>query len=134
MLVLKRLSDAQKAGNRIYAVIRGIGTSSDGSTSAIYAPDANGQAKALNDAYDQAGIEPASVGLLEAHGTGTRVGDKVEFTALKACLEHPGRLLRTASSNPFPRNALPTTIHRLKVLHLMALCIRTLPMRSPSVR
>ncbi len=85
MLVLKRLSDAQKAGDRIYAVIRGVGTSSDGRTSAIYAPDAKGQLKALNDAYQQAGIDPASVGLLEAHGTGTRVGDKVEFTALKAC-------------------------------------------------
>ncbi len=85
MLVLKRLSDAEKAGDRIYAVIKGVGTSSDGKTSAIYAPDAAGQLKALTDAYDQAGIVPASVGLVEAHGTGTRVGDKVEFTALKTC-------------------------------------------------
>jgi acyl transferase domain-containing protein len=85
MLVLKRRSDAEKAGDRIYAVIKGVGTSSDGRTSAIYAPDAAGQLKALNDAYDQAGIDPASVGLVEAHGTGTRVGDKVEFTALKTC-------------------------------------------------
>jgi len=85
MLVLKRLADAKKADDRIYAVIKGVGTSSDGKTSAIYAPDANGQRKALNDAYDQAGFDPVSVGLVEAHGTGTRVGDKVEFTALKTC-------------------------------------------------
>ena len=85
MLVLKRLADAQKNKDRIYAVIKGVGTASDGKTSAIYAPDAKGQRRALQDAYDQAGIDPASVGLIEAHGTGTRVGDKVEFDALTAC-------------------------------------------------
>jgi acyl transferase domain-containing protein/3-hydroxymyristoyl/3-hydroxydecanoyl-(acyl carrier protein) dehydratase/NAD(P)-dependent dehydrogenase (short-subunit alcohol dehydrogenase family)/acyl carrier protein len=85
MLVLKRLEDAQKDNDRIYAVIKGIGTSSDGKTSAIYAPEAEGQRKALQDAYHQANIDPTSIGLVEAHGTGTRVGDKVEFTALKSC-------------------------------------------------
>ncbi len=85
MLVLKRLADAQKNKDRIYAVIKGMGTSSDGKTSAIYAPDAKGQHKALQDAYSQAGIDPASVAMIEAHGTGTRVGDKVEFDALTSC-------------------------------------------------
>ncbi len=85
MLVLKRLEDAKRDKDRIYAVIKGIGTSSDGRTSAVYAPDAKGQLKALNEAYEEAGIDPASVQLIEAHGTGTRVGDKVEFTALKEC-------------------------------------------------
>ncbi len=84
MLVLKRLSDAERDKDRIYAVIRGIGTSSDGKTSAVYAPEAKGQIRALEDAYDRAGVSPSSVELIEAHGTGTRVGDKVEFTALKA--------------------------------------------------
>ncbi|MEE4364221.1 MAG: SDR family NAD(P)-dependent oxidoreductase [Desulfotignum sp.] len=85
MLVLKRLADAQKDKDRIYAVIKGMGTSSDGKTSAIYAPDAKGQQKALQDAYGRAGIDPASVAMIEAHGTGTRVGDKVEFSALSSC-------------------------------------------------
>jgi len=85
MLVLKRLADAQKNKDRIYAVIKGVGTASDGKTSAIYAPDAKGQRRALQDAYHQAGIDPASVGMIEAHGTGTRVGDKVEFDALTSC-------------------------------------------------
>ncbi len=85
MLVLKRLADAQKDKDRIYAVIKGMGTSSDGKTSAIYAPDAKGQHKALQDAYGRAGIDPASVAMIEAHGTGTRVGDKVEFSALSSC-------------------------------------------------
>ncbi len=87
MLVLKRLDDAQKDNDRIYAVIKGIGTSSDGRTSAIYAPDSKGQIKALNEAYKEANIPPSTVGLIEAHGTGTRVGDKVEFSALKKCFD-----------------------------------------------
>ena len=87
MLVLKRLEDAQRDKDRIYAVIKGIGTASDGRTSAVYAPESKGQIMALADAYERAGIDPASVGLIEAHGTGTRVGDKVEFTALKQCFD-----------------------------------------------
>lgn len=89
MLVLKRLEDAQKDNDRIYAVIKGIGTSSDGRTSAVYAPDSKGQLKALKEAYREAGFDPSTVELVEAHGTGTRVGDKVEFEALKKCFEHP---------------------------------------------
>jgi len=82
MLVLKRLPDAERDGNRIYAVIKGIGSSSDGRSQSIYAPRIEGQVKALETAYTAAGIDPATVGLVEAHGTGTRVGDKVEFQAL----------------------------------------------------
>ena len=89
MLVLKRLDDAQKDNDRIYAVIKGIGTSSDGRTSAIYAPDSKGQVKALNEAYREANITPSTIGLIEAHGTGTRVGDRVEFSALKKCFDGP---------------------------------------------
>ncbi|RLC13957.1 MAG: polyketide-type polyunsaturated fatty acid synthase PfaA, partial [Deltaproteobacteria bacterium] len=87
MLVLKRLKDAENDNDRIYAVIKGIGTSSDGRTSAVYAPEAKGQIKALNEAYSEAGITPSSIELVEAHGTGTRVGDKVEFSALKSCFD-----------------------------------------------
>ncbi len=83
MLVLKRLEDAQRDNDRIYAVLKSMGTSSDGRTSGIYAPHAPGQLRALSTAYREAGISPATVELIEAHGTGTRVGDKVELTALK---------------------------------------------------
>ncbi|MEJ2656993.1 MAG: SDR family oxidoreductase [Desulfobacterales bacterium] len=82
LFVLKRLEDAQKEGRRIYAVIKGVGSSSDGKSQSIYAPRAGGQAKALQTAYDNAGIDPSTVELIEAHGTGTRVGDEVEFQAL----------------------------------------------------
>ncbi|MEW6277298.1 MAG: beta-ketoacyl synthase N-terminal-like domain-containing protein, partial [Candidatus Eremiobacterota bacterium] len=83
MVVLKRLEDAERDGDRIYAVIRGVGTSSDGNAQAIYAPYAPGQARCLRDAYRVAGIQPSTVELVEAHGTGTRVGDAVEFEALR---------------------------------------------------
>ncbi len=99
MLVLKRLEDAQKDNDRIYAVIKGIGTSSDGRTSAIYAPNSKGQLKALNEAYHEAGIDPSTVELVEAHGTGTRVGDKVEFDALKKCFEPSSEKNQTTLSS-----------------------------------
>jgi acyl transferase domain-containing protein/NAD(P)-dependent dehydrogenase (short-subunit alcohol dehydrogenase family) len=83
ILVLKRLADAERDGDRIYAVIRGIGSSSDGKSQSIYAPRPEGQARALIEAYRNAGITPETVALIEAHGTGTRVGDEMEFTALK---------------------------------------------------
>lgn len=82
MLVLKRLADAERDGDHIHAVIRGIGSSSDGKSQSIYAPRAEGQAEALRKAYENAGVSPTTIGLVEAHGTGTKVGDIVEFSAL----------------------------------------------------
>jgi acyl transferase domain-containing protein/acyl carrier protein/NAD(P)-dependent dehydrogenase (short-subunit alcohol dehydrogenase family) len=84
MVVLKRLADAKADGDRIYAVIKGIGTASDGNSGAVYAPDSKGQARALRDAYERAGVSPASIALVEAHGTGTKVGDVVEFEGLRS--------------------------------------------------
>ncbi len=83
MLVMKRLADAERDNDRIYAVIRGIGTSSDGNFKSIYAPRPSGQAKALKRAYERAGYEPGTVGLIEAHGTGTMAGDPAEFEGMR---------------------------------------------------
>ncbi|MDJ0593040.1 MAG: beta-ketoacyl synthase N-terminal-like domain-containing protein [Pleurocapsa sp. MO_226.B13] len=83
MMVLKRLEDAKRDGDRIYAVIKGMGTSSDGKYKSIYAPRSSGQALALRRAYQDAGFAPETVGLIEAHGTGTIAGDPTEFAALK---------------------------------------------------
>jgi acyl transferase domain-containing protein len=83
MIVLKRLADAERDGDRIYAVIRAIGSSSDGRFKSIYAPRPAGQAKALRRAYEEAGYSPASVGLIEAHGTGTMAGDPAEVQGLR---------------------------------------------------
>ncbi|WP_433664421.1 SDR family NAD(P)-dependent oxidoreductase [Nocardia sp. CA-128927] len=93
MLALRRLEDARRDGNRIYAVIRGLGSSSDGRAKSIYAPRASGQRVALDRAYADAECSPADVALIEAHATGTPVGDKTELTALKG-------LLSEATSEP----------------------------------
>jgi polyketide-type polyunsaturated fatty acid synthase PfaA len=82
MLALRRLDDAERDGNKIYAVIRGIGGASDGKGTAIYSPVPHGQARALERAYDQAGYDPSTVDLVEAHGTGTKAGDKAEIEGL----------------------------------------------------
>ncbi len=81
-IVLKRLDDAQRDGDRIYAVIRGVGSSSDGIGQAVYAPKAEGQVRCLKAAYEVAGVDPSTVELIEAHGTGTKVGDGIEVKAL----------------------------------------------------
>ena len=83
MLVLKRLEDAERDGDRIYAVIKGVGTSSDGRFKSVYAPRPSGQALAMNRAYEDAGFAPSTVGLIEAHGTGTGAGDPTEFTSMQ---------------------------------------------------
>ncbi len=82
MVILKRLSDAVKDGDRVYAVIRAVGASSDGKGKGITAPNPKGQKIAVQKAFEQVEYTPADVGLVEAHGTGTRVGDAVELEAL----------------------------------------------------
>ncbi|MFJ4839924.1 SDR family NAD(P)-dependent oxidoreductase [Streptomyces sp. NPDC088746] len=91
MYALKRLSDAERDGDRIHAVIRGIGTSSDGRSTAIYAPLPDGQARALRRAYEEAGYGPETVELVEAHGTGTKAGDTAELAALGEVFGAAGR-------------------------------------------
>ncbi|NQX57963.1 type I polyketide synthase [Paenibacillus qinlingensis] len=87
MVALKRLKDAEADGDAIYAVIKGIGTSSDGKSKSIYAPRSEGQAIALSRAYEEAGYEPETVELVEAHGTGTKAGDAAEFAGLRSVFE-----------------------------------------------
>jgi len=83
MMVLKRLEDAERDGDRVYAVIKGVGASSDGRFKSVYAPRSSGQALAMSRAYDDAGYSPNTVGLVEAHGTGTGAGDPTEFNSMK---------------------------------------------------
>jgi acyl transferase domain-containing protein/phosphopantetheinyl transferase len=82
VVVLKRLADAQRDGNRIYCVIKSVGTSSDGKAKSIVAPRSEGQELALRRAYELAAVDPQSVQLIEAHGTGMPLGDKVEMQSL----------------------------------------------------
>ncbi|MCB9727187.1 MAG: SDR family NAD(P)-dependent oxidoreductase [Deltaproteobacteria bacterium] len=82
VVVLKRLADAQRDGDRIYAVLAGVGASSDGRHLGLTAPRKDGQKRAVDRAYRRAGLSPSEVGLVEAHGTGTVVGDKTELATL----------------------------------------------------
>ena len=81
-LVLKRLSDAERDGDRIYALVKGVGSASDGRHRSLTAPHPPGQVRALQRAYQDARVDPATVTLIEAHGTGTALGDKTEIAAL----------------------------------------------------
>lgn len=90
MFALKRLSDAEREGNRIYALIRAIGSSSDGRSKSIYAPLPSGQALALRRAYEEAGYGPETVELVEAHGTGTAAGDAAELESMRMVFEPAG--------------------------------------------
>ncbi|MFN8205144.1 MAG: polyketide synthase [Solirubrobacteraceae bacterium] len=82
MVVLRRLEDAERDGDRIYAVIRGVGTASDGRGAGVLAPRVDGEVLAMRRAYERAGIAPDTIGLVEAHGTATPVGDAAELDAL----------------------------------------------------
>ena len=83
MVVLKRLTDAERDGDKIYAVLKGIGIASDGRALGVLAPRIEGEITALERAYEVAGIDPSTIGLLEAHGTSTPVGDATECEALR---------------------------------------------------
>jgi acyl transferase domain-containing protein/NAD(P)H-dependent flavin oxidoreductase YrpB (nitropropane dioxygenase family)/NAD(P)-dependent dehydrogenase (short-subunit alcohol dehydrogenase family) len=89
-VVLKRLEDAVRDGDRVYAVIKGVGGSSDGKNLGLTAPRKEGQIRALERAYERAGISPADVSLVEAHGTGTVVGDKTELATLNEFFDEAG--------------------------------------------
>ena len=90
MMVLKRLEDAERDGDRIYAVIKGVAGSSDGKGKSMTAPRLEGQILALQRAYARAGIRPSTVGLIEAHGTGTALGDASELSAVADVFQADG--------------------------------------------
>ncbi|MYS85669.1 type I polyketide synthase [Embleya scabrispora] len=85
VVLLKRFADAERDGDRVYAVVRGVGVSSDGRAASLLSPLVDGQVRALEQAWRAAGLdptEPGLLGLVEAHGTGTPVGDEAELTTL----------------------------------------------------
>ena len=82
IVILKRLDDAVKAGDRIYAVIRGIGGSSDGKGKGITAPNPEGQKLSVERGISDAGVDPATISFIEGHGTSTAVGDVAEVNSL----------------------------------------------------
>ena len=100
VVLLKRLSDAERDGDRILAVIRGTAANSDGRTRNIATPSVAAQVAALRAALDVAGVDADTIGAIEAHGTGTPVGDPIEFASLATEYGTTGKvLLGSAKSN-----------------------------------
>ncbi|WTW98745.1 polyketide synthase dehydratase domain-containing protein [Streptomycetaceae bacterium NBC_01309] len=102
-VVLKRLADAQRDGDRVYAVVRGVGVAGDGRAASLMSPLVDGQVRALERAWRMAGLDPTSpgaLGLLEAHGTGTPLGDDIELKTLARVFgaEGPGVVLGSVKS------------------------------------
>ncbi|HEU4534077.1 MAG TPA: type I polyketide synthase, partial [Polyangiaceae bacterium] len=83
VVVLKRLSDALADGDRVYAVIRGSAVNQDGKSSGLTAPNVLAQQAVIRQALENAGVAPAEVGFVEMHGTGTPLGDPIEYEALR---------------------------------------------------
>ncbi|HWE69674.1 MAG TPA: beta-ketoacyl synthase N-terminal-like domain-containing protein [Acidimicrobiales bacterium] len=84
ILVLERLADARRLDHRVYATLRGAGVASDGRHSSLMSPRVDGQVLALERAYRVAGVDPATVGLVEGHGTATPAGDRAELETLRS--------------------------------------------------
>lgn len=84
VIVMKRLGDALADGDRVYAVLRGVGQASDGRGTGLLAPSVDGESLAIRRAYEGSQVDPATVSMIEAHGTGIPLGDKTEIAALKS--------------------------------------------------
>jgi acyl transferase domain-containing protein/acyl carrier protein len=89
VLALKRLSDAKRDGDRIWAVIRGSAVNQDGRSTGLTTPNVLAQQAVLEQALSSAGVSPNEIGYVEAHGTGTPLGDPIEMDALKKVLGRP---------------------------------------------
>jgi acyl transferase domain-containing protein len=101
VVVLKRLADAERDGDRIYAVVKGIGLASDGKGRGLAAPSARGHARAIRRAYRAANVDPATVALIEGHGLGVPAADRAELRALRAVFagdDHHHRVLGSVTS------------------------------------
>lgn len=101
MLFLKKMEDAIRDGDHIYGVIRATAENHGGRANSLTAPNPNAQADLLVTAYRKAGIDPLSVGYIEAHGTGTELGDPIEVNALKQAF---GELLKETGHEHITNN------------------------------
>lgn len=91
-IILKRLEEALRDEDRIYAVIKGVGVASDGAATSVMSPSVKGQSRAIIQAWEKAGIPRTEIGYIEAHGTGTPLGDKTELETLQQVFGEAGNL------------------------------------------
>jgi acyl transferase domain-containing protein len=110
IFLLKRLADAERDGDKVYAVLRGIGGSSDGKGKGITAPNPIGQVLCTKRAWENAGLSPSDVNYIEGHGTSTRVGDVVEVQSM----------MNVLSEHPLPAHSIPIGSVKSNIGHLKA--------------
>ncbi len=129
VIVLKRLADAERDDDRVYAVVQGVGLASDGRSPGLAAPDAKGHLRAIRRAYRQSGIDPTSVDLIEGHGLGVPAADRAELRALRAAFPNinncPRRVLGAVSA--LIGHAMPAAGMAGLIKSALALHHRTLP-------
>ncbi len=90
VVILKPLKDALRNGDRVYAVIRGTAVNQDGRTNGLTAPNGRAQERVIRAALAEAGVRPREIGYIEAHGTGTALGDPIEALAIGAVIAQDG--------------------------------------------
>ena len=121
VVTLRRLSDAQANGDPILGIIRGSAVGHNGFSSGLTAPNPKSQTKVIRQALERAGVEPADVAYLEAHGTGTELGDPVEIQAAAAALTQ-----ERSPENPLLVGSVKTNIGHLEAASGMAGLIKVL--------
>ena len=97
VIVMKRLEDAERDGDRVYAVIKAAAGSSDGKALGMTAPRPEGQMRALTRAYAKAGFSQSTISMAEAHGTGTPVGDRAEARTITESLQAQGAAAKSVA-------------------------------------
>ncbi len=130
LFVLKRLADAQRDEDRIYAVIRGIGSSSDGKAKGLLAPRPEGEVLAIRRGYTNAGVDPATVEMVECHGTGIPLGDATEVGSLRQVFgerEGPAPRIAIGSVKSMIAHCLPAAGSAALMKAAMALHDKVLP-------
>ncbi len=130
MVILKRLADAERSGDRIYAVIRGTGVASDGRDSSLMRPRVEGQILALARAWESAGLDPTApdaVSMVEAHGTATPVGDEAELTTLQRVFGADGPTIGIGSVKSMIGHTMPAAGIAGLIKAALALHHRVLP-------
>ncbi len=129
VMVLKRLADAERDGDRIYAVAKGTGIASDGRAKGLLTPRLEGEMLAMRRAYQSSGIDPATIDLVEAHGTGTEIGDKTEIEALAQLFggRGPGPQIAVGSVKSMIGHCLPASGSASLIKTVLALHHQVLP-------